>query len=183
MVNDDDESPASLPLHRLAYIVNRSSEARENLRKAHSVTLLAPDDQSLTPPPRKNDDHSADTAEDDESVHPFHSFDKNDDDEERKQRFARIVAYILKYHTLPKAEDAYELADHATVATTLQSSRSEDSEALRIRIEPSWILMPYPHPALQINFYAYSRGPVVIAKNGVSTVIALCRQYCHRAGY
>lgn len=165
---DDDEDPGSLPLHRLAHIVSRSPLARANLESARGVTLLAPDDAALTPPDRRSG-YVSDAEE-----HPFlHSNSLNmdeEEDEDRKARFDKIVAYIIKYHTLTVAEDGYQLADRSTVATQLASGRFEDVEPLRIRVEPKIVFMPYPHPALQFNFYSYSRGPTVIAKNGVGSL-------------
>jgi hypothetical protein len=155
----DGEGPESLPLHRLAYLVNKSPEARSNLANAKSVTLLAPDNDALAPPAHKS-------AQD----HPFHSMDQEDNNNPNRQaRFQKIIAYILNYHTLDVEEDAYQLSDRSTVPTRLRSSRF-DEEPLRVRVEPKLVFNPYPHPALQFNFYAYSRGPVVIAKNGVSVV-------------
>jgi hypothetical protein len=107
--------------------------------------------------------------------HPFHSREVRgrgrreeaevaDDDEDKKARWAKIIAYILKYHTLPSVKTERELADSATIATLLNESR--------IHVEPSWTFFPVPHPTLQFNGYSVKKGPTIIAKNGAP--LCLC---------
>lgn len=53
--HDGDEhkpDPSHLPLHRLAWLANFSSEAGDLLKQDGPITLLAPDDAALTPPHR-----------------------------------------------------------------------------------------------------------------------------------
>lgn len=45
-------NPHMLPLHRLAWLANFSSEAGDLLKQKGPITLLAPDDAALTPPHR-----------------------------------------------------------------------------------------------------------------------------------
>lgn len=54
--------------------------------------------------------------------------------------------------------------------TTLAAARGSD-ELLRVRVEPSYQLLPFPHPILLFNFYAKKEGPTVLAKNGVIHLI------------
>ena len=142
-----DDSPAKdpshLPLHRLAWLVNFSSETQEYLKGNGEfelladrrftnfdfacdtdITLLAPDDQALTPPHRRGGEHdhaqghiepmffSADRHDLDKShlAHPFHSKefspeklhklsggDEDDKDKERKREiFRKIISYVGK---------------------------------------------------------------------------------------
>ncbi|SCZ98712.1 BZ3500_MvSof-1268-A1-R1_Chr3-1g05569 [Microbotryum saponariae] len=208
------DDPAFLPLQRLAWLVNRSSEALASLDKK-GITLLAPDDRALTPPhrrggaehpprrrgPRRQNDkaqaqseaaESADRPEDDDElmaqplVHPIYHVQRSlrqldlatewnhrvgesgngdnsdEDDEKRRKRFEHIVAYILKYHTLPSELSGRELASSSTVETDLNTSR--------VKVEPSFALFPHPYRTIKFNGYA-SKKLTVKAKNGLIHLI------------
>lgn len=87
--------------------------------------------------------------------------DGDDDDEhERKRKFlSKVIGYILSYHVVPERLSEWELANHATVPSALDTSR--------IKVEPTWNLFPHPYPSLKFNLYARKRGPTILAKNGV----------------
>mgnify|MGYP001564940720 FL=1 len=105
-----------LPLHRLGWLVNRSSEAQEALAKK-DITLLAPDDAALTPPHHRTGGHaSADEAEAvwdeaqveaDEQPQPHPFYTALEDVEEsvtewnRTAVFSRIIGWVLKCACLP----------------------------------------------------------------------------------
>jgi hypothetical protein len=108
------ETPGDLPLHRLAWLMNRSTVAIEDLSK-EGITLLAPDDWALTPPHRqehhgKHGEHHkqmrelrrAELAAHQPLEHPFHSdelreaYDSVDEGDDRRARFAKIIAYVLR---------------------------------------------------------------------------------------
>ncbi|KAK4698704.1 hypothetical protein P7C70_g7564, partial [Phenoliferia sp. Uapishka_3] len=180
-----------LPLHRLAWLVNHSSEAQQSLSK-DGITLLAPDDMALTPPHRREKHHEgveAETIRGESEMeeewqpveHPFHSREmrkeirraqKGEGVEEgvmeynRTAVFSKIIGYILKYHTLDTVETGWALSNHSTFPTSLHSSR-DDPEPLRLHIEPSWAVLPHPYPTVKLNFYAQKRGLSVKAKNGL----------------
>ncbi|SCV74284.1 BQ2448_6716 [Microbotryum intermedium] len=213
------EDPAFLPLHRLAWLVNRSSDALASLDKK-GITLLAPDDRALTPPhrrgggehaprrrgPCRQDDktqgsetaqargqgaESAELQEDDDEltaqplVHPIYHVqrslrqldvstelrdsgsdsdngDDGDDHENQRQPFEHIIAYILKYHTLPSELGEWELASSSTVETSLNTSR--------VKVETSFALFPHPYRTIKFNGYA-SKKLTVKAKNGLIHLI------------
>ncbi|KAM0787737.1 hypothetical protein ACM66B_003794 [Microbotryomycetes sp. NB124-2] len=99
--------------------------------------------------------------------HPFvanfddKGHDDNDDDERKRRReiFAKIVTYILEYHTLPSVHDAADLVDRSTVATSIDSSR--------LKVEGALALLPHPYSTVKFNGYAYKNGPTIKAKNGL----------------
>lgn len=162
-VMGDEDDPSFLPLHRIAYLVNLSTEAQKKL-SGDSVTFLAPDDAALTPPRR-----NAQSGE--QRPHIFHEND-HDHDDERRERFKEIVTYVLRYHTLDGTHSTDELADKSTIATTLVPGGAESEEpAQRLRIEATYQILPYPHPVLEFNFFAKKVGNTIIAKNGIIHVI------------
>lgn len=117
--HDEPTDPSQLPFHRLASLVNRSESAVEALSK-DGITLLAPDDYALTPPDKREHHEKKDEAwilpafESDEGIgeehplpHPFFSHELRgktckrvvttlDEDEERKERIARIIGFLIK---------------------------------------------------------------------------------------
>lgn len=73
---------------------------------------------------------------------------KDDDKKRRKRIFKKIAHAVLKYHILPQAHSAGELAQNSTMATALKPhDGSADGLARRIHIEKQ--VLP---PALTINF-------------------------------
>ena len=76
--------------------------------------------------------------------------DESDDDKRKKEIFRYIAGQVLKYHGLPKAYTASELAQNSTLATALKADDgSLGGLHRRIRIEKT--LVP---PTLKLNFYA-----------------------------
>ncbi|GAA5978281.1 hypothetical protein JCM11641_001158 [Rhodosporidiobolus odoratus] len=193
---DDNESeghhkpdPKHLPLHRLAGLLNFAPEAAELLEK-DDITLLAPDDWALAPPHKRGEHHGPHFVPDGRSFtpleqdqeelapvasvpHPFHAKELSpkrlnklaaaslgDDDEEKKKEFFRkVVKYIGEYHIVPQVEYPHKLADHSTIPSLHADSR--------IRVAPALDRFPFPHPTLRFNHYAWKRGPVIKAKNGL----------------
>ncbi|GAA5829746.1 hypothetical protein JCM3766R1_001290 [Sporobolomyces carnicolor] len=191
----DEKDPAHLPLHRLAWLVNFSSDAQEYLQR-DDITLLAPDDQALTPPHQRGrggprDGHRAwmqpvDFPAPDKShvAHPFHSKefapanlrklaidddDADDDDKDDKERkreiFKKIISYVGKYHVIPGRRQPRDLAEVSTVATLLEDSR------VRVSAGFDWTPLP-PHPTVKFNYYVSKRGPTILAKNGVIHLVS-----------
>ncbi|GAA5966097.1 hypothetical protein JCM21900_006444 [Sporobolomyces salmonicolor] len=191
-----EHDPKYLPLHRLAWLVNFSSDAQE-LLKQDGITLLAPDDHALTPPhrrhhrgpPRAQTDYDV-PSEEPENVfaaekadlerfaalpHPFHSHEFSpkklstlmasdaEGDDEKKKLFQKIIAIFGKYHVIPETKTGRELADVTTVPTLLTDSR--------VNVQPTFHWFPFPHPGLKFNYYAYKKGPTILAKNGVIHLI------------
>ncbi|GAA6010688.1 hypothetical protein JCM11491_002897 [Sporobolomyces phaffii] len=187
----DEKDPSHLPLHRLAWLVNFSTETQEYL-KGDDITLLAPDDQALTPPHRRDGpelDHPHYRPPHTEALdldrshvdHPFHSEefsprrlrqlaeiggDKDDDkDKERKREiFRKIISYVGKYHVVPGRRQAHDFAEVSTVATLLDDSR--------LRVSPGFDWKPFPHPALKFNYYVSKRGPTILASNGIIHLVS-----------
>ncbi|ORY92658.1 hypothetical protein BCR35DRAFT_298138 [Leucosporidium creatinivorum] len=105
--------------------------------------------------------------------HPFHLIAKSGkkckkmmqklesagEEEDRKKLWAKIIAHVLAYHTLPEIRTERSLVDSSTVATT------HDTE--RIKVEPTFHPFPHPHPSLKFNGYSHKKGPTIIAKNGI----------------
>ncbi|GAA5907633.1 uncharacterized protein JCM6883_001841 [Sporobolomyces salmoneus] len=189
----DEKDPAHLPLHRLAWLVNFSSETQEYLR-GDDITLLAPDDQALTPPHRRggqgdhdhphhfvNGPHDSLDLDKSHVPHPFHSKEfspehlhelasssEGDDDDKEKERkreiFRKIISYVGKYHVIPGRRQPHDLAEVSTVATLLEDSR--------LRVSPGFDWRPLPHPTLKFNYYVSKRGPTIIAKNGIIHLVS-----------
>lgn len=155
-------------LYRLARIVNYSSEAQNDLKR-DQITLLAPSSKALQP-------RSGGEAK----KHPFYTAEQEVDerDDSRRARFAKIVAYVLRYHTISSVETVEDLTDRSTIPSSLV----DHDEALRIRVEPSFSLFP-PRSTLKFN-YAQTEGLTIFAKNGVSSrlsfrfILSLIVQYC-----
>lgn len=191
---DGGERPRGPPLHKLAYVVNRTESIKEYLNDPNvAITLFAPDDEALTPPrghgppshhrPGGGDDDghhhhhrfdfSAETDDEEASApldHPFYAMDGPDHHEptdEEKRRFVKmLVTAILHYHIAP-AEIAYsDLVDKQTIATSLNQTRDADIP-FRIRSSPKFQLLP-PAYNVKLNFYAGIReAPAIKAKNGL----------------
>ncbi|KAL8292754.1 hypothetical protein RQP46_001366 [Phenoliferia psychrophenolica] len=184
--------PSQLPLHRLGWLVNRSSEAQQALSK-DGITLLAPDDLALTPPHRRDPHHGHASGESDPHAgigegdheveeeqpvpHPFHSdeldfeSDSSVVETNRSAIFSKIIGYVLKYHTLSTVETGHDLAPHSTIATTLLSGFNS-TEPLRLHIDTTWALLPHPYPTLKFNYYSTKRGLTIKAKNGLIHLIS-----------
>ena len=172
--------PHTLPLHRLAWAVNRSETAfKIYSNESISLTLLAPDDEALTPPHRRGGPHHGEDfevtdgpdANPMDGIHPFLSEDfmtgldssvkEDDDKKDRHARFQKILAILLRYTTLPGSHSTEDLLERATIATALRTSKDKDAEHFRIRVGARL----FPRPALSFN--AYSRVKLhVKAKNG-----------------
>ncbi|KAK4047025.1 hypothetical protein OIO90_006346 [Microbotryomycetes sp. JL221] len=176
-----------LPLHKLAWAVNFSSEAKKALdkgrhRRRHLMKQLNDDDDGfaeLLRTPHLEPDHwpmphpfmggglyqkhqtgrSVMTEPHIESE--FHDSDKDHDKDRGRRRevFAKIIAYVLRYHTLPSVESGSDLVDRSTVATGIESSR--------LKVEGALALFPHPYPTVKFNGYAYKKGPTIKAKNGL----------------
>jgi len=101
---------------------------------------------------RVHDLHSQRLFERDEDHHHRgpHKGHEGDDDEKKKRIFKFILGEILKYHGLPQALSATELANNKTVATALYPKfGANDGQPLRIHLEKK--ALP---PSLELNFYA-----------------------------
>ncbi|GAA5878519.1 hypothetical protein JCM16303_002107 [Sporobolomyces ruberrimus] len=181
----DEKDPSHLPLHRLAWLVNFSSETQEYLKR-DDITLLAPDDQALTPPHRRGGEHPhgiehSEYHDFDKShvAHPFHSkefspkhlhalasvSEDDDEDKERKREiFRKIISYVAKYHVIPGRRQGHDLAEVSTVATLIEESR--------VRVSPGLDWRPFPHPTLKFNYYSSKRGPTILAKNGIIHLVS-----------
>lgn len=120
--------------------------------EADDITLIAPDNAALTPP----------QDEDDRSLHPFHHLGDDDSD---KQRLSRLIAFLLRYHTLDRVETLESLASLSTVPTTLDSDKDDD-EPLRVRVEPVFSKIPFVPPTISFNFESLATGDSIRAKNG-----------------
>lgn len=139
--------------------------------RSKHMTFFAPEDSGIPNPHHGHHDHdhdellsSYDTAfeflatnpslDNVLRVHDLHGHRLNDggdkDDERKKKIFKIILGEILKYHGLPEALSAGDLASNRTVATVLVPKfGTNDEQPLRIRTEKK--LVP---PSLELNFYA-----------------------------
>lgn len=195
VIDEKDPSPSRLPLTRLAWLVNFSSETQEYLKK-DDITLLAPDDQALTPPhrrggphehhehhlhPRFRGPHESLNFDKSHVAHPFHSKEftpkklqklasvsEDGDDEDEKERKREIFRKIISYvGKYHVIPGRRQPHDLAEVSTV--ATLLEDS---RLRVSPGFDWTPLPHPTLKFNYYVSKRGPTILAKNGIIHLVS-----------
>ncbi|GAA5943467.1 uncharacterized protein JCM15063_006481 [Sporobolomyces koalae] len=191
----DEHDPAHLPLHKLAWLVNFSSDAQEYLQK-DDITLLAPDDQALTPPRRRGghgpdhhhhggprDAHKDDELSREHVPHVFHSEhlspeslrelasednDGDDKDDKEKERRREIFRKIISYVGKYHVVPGRRQAHDLADSSTL-ATLLDDS---RINVRPGLDWRPFPHPTIRFNVYVEKRGPTILAKNGVIHLVS-----------
>lgn len=186
-----DDGPRGPPLHKLAYVVNRTESIKEYLSDPNvSVTLFAPDDEALRPPPGHGPGHHDGPHhgppghhhdEDEESAaprdHPFHlmaedSPEHDEPTDEEKRRFIKkIVEAVLHYHISPSEIEYSELVDRQTIPSSLNQTK-DLGVPFRIRSSSKFELLP-PGVTTKLNFYAALRkAPAIKAKNGIIYLIS-----------
>jgi len=158
---------------KIVKLIEFEGHAKDILdNKDMSITFFAPNNDALTPPDHHHGHHHHHDDDDDEllasiiqtpslatisSLLDSPSFDiagNDDDDDEKKKRrreiFRKIVGFVLKYHGLPHAYTAKDLAGNNTFETALETKDGAFGGLnQRVRVEKS--VLP---PSLKLNFYA-----------------------------
>lgn len=196
-VGEDKPNPHTLPLHRLAWLANFSTEAGDLLKQDGPITLLAPDDAALTPPHRKHEDEDSDGDFDyfrpsmlamgdfdelftEAAPHPFHSkpfspkklaklaAHGGDGDDDHEHKKEMFKKLIAIVLKYHIVPEAAEDPVQLADRATLPTLLTDE----RVRVSPSLRGFPIPHPALTFNVYAEKRGPTILAKNGVIHLVS-----------
>ncbi|GAA5862027.1 hypothetical protein JCM1840_006912 [Sporobolomyces johnsonii] len=194
--NGHEHDPKYLPLHRLAWLVNFSSDAQE-LLKQDGITLLAPDDHALTPPHRrrhhgphhKQADYAV-PSEQPENVfaaeqadlesfaalpHPFHSHEFSPkklgklmaSDAEGDDEKKKLIQKIIAIFGKYHVIPEVKTGRELADVTTVPTLLTDS----RLNVQPTFHWFPFPHPSIKFNYYAHKRGPTILAKNGVIHLI------------
>ncbi|KAL7418886.1 hypothetical protein Q5752_006570 [Cryptotrichosporon argae] len=179
ILNEDPHS-----FSKLVKIINFANKTIDVLDdKDIQITFFAPNNDALTLPKHGHHDDDDElfgelirnpslpllSAALDSPTFSLAGVDSGDDDNDDKDHQHRIellrkLAYdVLKYHGIPKAYTAQELAQNSTIATALKAhDGSYAGLHRRIRIEKS--IVP---PSLKLNFYAKVLVSDIKARNGV----------------
>jgi len=130
-----------------------------------SLTFFAPDNKALTPPKGKHGESilSLSTLYEEYELLHANCREGDDEDEEKKKRFKKILHALLKYHTLPAALGKPALYTNATYATAWKAKDgSYDGQHRRISVGNNLL------GKLVVNYYVGVEWVTVAAENGES---------------
>ncbi|KAJ9119632.1 hypothetical protein QFC22_003341 [Naganishia vaughanmartiniae] len=151
LLNKDQDKYSKVT--KLISLIPKAKEVLDD--REGSITFFAPENSGI-PDPHHHHHHGDDDDDDDESLtklaqnpsieslyrhHVKISEGHHDDDDDEKKRrrkeiFKFIVGQVLKYHGLPEALTASELASNNSVATALiPKFGANDGQPLRLRVE------------------------------------------------
>jgi hypothetical protein len=127
----------------------------------HRITFFAPDNKALTPHKRRRHDTTVSLATAYSEYERLQTDARDEDDDEKKRRFKKILHALLQYHTLPAALDKPAMYTNVTYETAWRArDGSYDGQQRRISVGNNLL------GKLVINFYVGVEWISVAAENG-----------------
>lgn len=197
----DNNEHHSVPIQRLAWLVNQSEPIQKILSNPEAnLTLFAPDNEALTPPHKRHhhghgygpdphflrdeplappEDHVFWQALESSSLRSgchsssegYHLQDDDEDKEKKKKFFLHLLEMVLQYHISPGQKSLKDILDSSTLPSDLKISPHSCSPAFRIRVGGP------PHftkGTTALNFFTAlgaHHDRPILTKNGVIHVV------------